>query len=135
MPKVRFDPDKWSARAGAAGSEYNSGVLNPRASQSASAIAAKDVYASAVQAAIGRGAFEKGLQKAGDAKWQKGVAEKGRARFTQGVMVGKDNYRTGFQPYANVIQGITLAPRGPKGQNYGRVQQIGDALRAAKEAA
>ena len=132
--KVRFDPAKWVMRAGAAGGEYGTGVQNPRRSQSATAIAAKDVYAAGVQAAIGRGAYEKGLSKAGDAKWQKGVAEKGKARYGQGVTAGADAYRQGFGPYASVLGGLELGPRGPKGQNYGRVQQVGEALRAAKVA-
>lgn len=133
MSKVRFDPAKWANRAGAASDEYVDGVNNPRRSQSASAIAAKDVYAQAITDAIGRGAYEKGLERAGDAKWSKGVREKGRTRYQTGVRGAQDEYRKGFEPYARALESIDLGPRGPKGQNYDRVQKVGEMLRKIKE--
>lgn len=132
MPKVRFDPDKWASRAGGAGTEYAEGVQNPRRSQSASAIAAADVWASQIQTAISNGSYAKGLSEAGDAKWQRGVREKGRTRYQSGVMAGKDAYRSGFQPYASALESLDLGPRGPKGQNYDRVQRVGELLREVK---
>jgi len=132
MPKVRFDPAKWSLRAGAAGGEYASGVASPRRSWSSAASEAKENFAAGVQTAIAEDRFAKGVSKAGDAKWRKGVTEKGRGRYTQGVQVAQDEYRAGFAPYVSVIEGVELGPRGPKGQNYDRVQKIGEALRAAK---
>ena len=133
MPKVRFDPSKWANRAAASGSEYQSGAANPRRSQSASAIEAKDNYAMGVNSAIAEDRYAKGLQKSGDAKWQKGIREKGQQRYQQGVVGAQDEYRAGFQPYASALTGLELGPKGPKGQNYGRVQQVGEMLRAVKK--
>lgn len=135
MPAVRLDAAKWASRSSQAGGEYAQGIGSPKRSWSAAAAAAKDNYALGVQEAISRGGYEKGVSSAGDAKWQTRARDVGRARFQQGVTVSQAEYQKGFQPYASVIQGVTLAPRGPKGQNYGRVQAIGDALRAAKLAA
>ena len=130
--KVRFDPGKWSSRSAGAAGEYEEGVRSPRRSQSAEAVAAAPVWASQIQDAISRGAYEKGLAKAGDAKWQKGVREKGRMRYSQGVGISQDEYSVGFRPYVGVLEGLDLGPRGPKGQNYDRVQKVGEALREAK---
>ena len=130
--KVNTDPQKWSSRSGAAGAEFEAGAKNPKRSQSATAIASKDVWASQIQDAIGRGAYEKGLSKAGDAKWIKGITEKGRRNYQTGVGIAQDAYRAGFAPYASVLTGLELGPRGPKGQNYDRVQKVGEALRSAK---
>ena len=132
MPKVNFDASKWARRASASAGDYHAGTASPRRSQSQSAIASKDVYAAGVNAAIASGAYEKGLSKSGDAGWQKGIREKGVGRYSQGVSGAQNEYAAGFRPFVAVIEGIDLGPKGPKGTNYGRVQQIGEALRAAK---
>lgn len=130
--KVNTDPQKWSNRSGAAGADYEAGATNPKRSQSATAIASKDVYVQGVQAAIARGAYEKGLSKAGDAKWIKGIKDKGRRNYQTGVGIAQDAYRAGFAPFASVLGSLELGPRGPKGNNYDRVQKVGEALRNAK---
>lgn len=133
MPTVRINPEKWASRASGAGADYASGVRAPRRSQSAAAIAAKENYKAGVTLAISEGRFEKGLQKAGDAKWLKGATEKGEQRFTQGVLGTQQEYAAGFAPFAQALTSLSLAPRGPKGTNYGRVQAVGEALRNAKK--
>ena len=134
MPKVRFDPGKWKTRAAASGGEYESGTASPRRSWAAAASEGAENYAAGVQAAISENQYPKGVNRAGDGKWRKGIIEKGRARYTQGVGIAQDEYAAGFRPYVAVIEGVTLPPRGPKGQNYGRVEAIGEALREAKAA-
>lgn len=134
MPRVRFDSRKWAQRASASGGEYAEGVQNPRRPWAQSAAEAEDNYAAGVNAAISEGRFAKGVNAAGDAKWQKGVREKGRARYQQGVAIAEDEYRTGFQPYASALEGLDLGPRGPKGQNWDRVQRVGELLMEVKRA-
>ena len=73
------------------------------------------------------------MEKSGDAKWQSGVKNKGRANYQSGVRIAKAAYDRGFSPYKSVIESVSLPPRGPKGTNYGRVEAIGEALRKAKE--
>lgn len=133
MPQVRFNPAKWANRSQQASPEYATGVQNPRRSWAASAQASEGNYAAGVSEAASKGSYGKGVARASDAKWQKGALEKGRTRYGQGVSVSQEEYSAGFQPYANAINGLTLQPRGPKGSNYGRVQQIGDALRNIKQ--
>ncbi len=123
---------KWAARAGAAGAEYALGVQNPRASQSGSAIAAKNVWAESVAQAAQQDSYAKGLQKSGDAKWQAGVAAKGASRYAPGVTAGKGNYVNGIAPVIQALSAINLPPRNVKGNNMGRVQAVVDALRKLK---
>ena len=132
MTAVRHNPSKWSRNTQASGADYASGVQNPRTSWSQATEAAEGNYQAGVNDAIARGAFAKGVSAAGDSKWKRGVDEKGRTRFQQGAAVSQTDYDRGFAPFKSVIEGVTLAPRGPKGQNYGRSQAIGEALRAAK---
>lgn len=131
---VATSADKWVRRAGQAGPDYTRGVNNPRTPWAEATAAAVDAQSAGIQQAIANGSFVKGVQKAGNAKWQRKAAGLGAARFGAGVADAQPDYVSGFTPYAAVIQGITLPPRGPKGdpRNYERTKIIGDALHAAK---
>lgn len=126
--------EKWVRRASGATEEYASGVENPKKDWATEAKNAEGAYKAGVVAAANAGRFGKGVAKAGTEKWKKGATEKGTARFGPGVSIGKDNYGAGFGPYASVIAGVTLPPRGPKGdpRNIERVRVIAAALRAKK---
>ncbi|MEK7068408.1 MAG: hypothetical protein AAB964_01180 [Patescibacteria group bacterium] len=132
MSKVRITAGKFARNASASAADYEAGALSPRAPQAASAIAAEPLYEQGVQDGIARKAFSRGLAKSGEAGYQKGIRDKGRANFTRNVSVSEDEWNAGFARSKGVIEGVTLTPRGPKGTNYGRVQEIGDALRSAK---
>jgi hypothetical protein len=123
---------KWSTRAGAASQDYLAGVAAPRASQSASAIAAKGVWADSVASAAANDLYAKGLAKSGDGKWQQGVKDKGSVRYQPGVTAGKNNYQTGIGPVLSTLSSLNLPPRNVKGNNMGRVQMVVDALRKLK---
>ena len=54
-----------------------------------------------------------------------------------GEKAAKADYEQGFAPFAQVIQGVNLPPRGARGdpRNYENVRLIGEALHAAKTGA
>lgn len=81
-----------------------------------------------------RQAFQKGVQQAGDAKWQTAATGKGAERFGPGAQAGVGDYEKGVAKYLAVIEGTTLPPRGPKGdpRNFERVKVMANALRKAK---
>lgn len=126
--------DKWSRRASQAAPDYATGVKAPRKSWAQATTDAVDAQAAGVQAALSAGSFEKGVAKAGDAKWARKAVTVGAQRFGPGVAAAKGDYQAGFAPYAAVIQGVTLAPRGARGdpRNYDNVRAIGEALHNAK---
>jgi len=137
MPAIKpvgESADKWVKRAGAASADYQRGVQNPRRSWEESTVEAAGAQEAGVTEAIANKSFEKGVRNAGNAKWQRKAIDVGAARFGPGVAAAKSDYEQGFAPFANVIQGITLPPRGPKGdpRNFERVKIIGDALHEAK---
>ena len=125
---------KWGRRTASAGQEYLEGVQNPRVSWSAAARAAQPAYNAGVQAAIARGAFEKGVAAAGDATWAAGATDKGPARFSEGVQIGTPAYQEGVGRVLQTINSVALPPRGPTGspQNIQRVAAIAMALRKLK---
>lgn len=125
---------KYSQRAQAAAPDYKSGVMAPRRSQSASAIAAAGTWAQAVQQAATNGSYQKGLTKSGDAKWQTNASTLGASRYPQGVAAASSAWANGVTPYLQTLSNLNLPPRGVRGspQNIQRVQAVNDALAKAK---
>ncbi len=76
---------KWVERASVAGADYQAGTSSPRRSWAQAAAAAEANYKDGVTRAAAAGRFGKGGGKAGDAKFQRGVTEKGVARYPAGV--------------------------------------------------
>lgn len=123
---------KWARNAAAAGESYREGLQG--ADWEGPARGSASAYATGVQQAIGRGAYEKGIGASGNAKWQQASTGKGVARFGEGVQGAQAAYQEGFGPYAQTIASVSLPPKGPKGAegNIERVRAIARALRAAK---
>jgi hypothetical protein len=135
MGKIRGNPaEKWVRKAAGASADYDQGIRNPRVSWQQATAAAAQTHAQATTAAIARGAFAKGVARAGDSRWSEKATKLGASRFGQGVAEAQNDYAAGFQPYASVIDGVTAPPRGPKGdpRNLERVAAYTKALRAKK---
>lgn len=114
--------------------DYSDGVKSPKKDWKAETSAAKDAWAQGVQEAIGRGAFDKGVSKAGSEKWQRKAVDVGVPRWGAGVTAGKEDYKSGFAPYQAVIASIDRGPKGAKGdpRNFDIVVKLGTALHAKK---
>lgn len=125
---------KWSEVTPQRAGDYEAGVKSPKRSWSQATSDAAENYNQGVQEAISRGAFEKGVNAAGDSAWRDGAVNKGVSRWPQGVRMGKNKYQEGFAPYQSIISGLTLSPKGAKGdpRNYDRVREVGEALHAGK---
>lgn len=125
---------KWARVTPQRSEDYSTGVKNPTKDWGASTLAAADSQAKGVQQAITEKRFEKGVSKAGTAKWQAKSATKGVDRWGPGVQVAQPDYEAGFAPYAQRIASTNLPPRYPKGdpRNLERVAVVAKALRAQK---
>jgi hypothetical protein len=134
VPSAGRVAEKWARRAASASGEYEQGVTGTSKSWATAAGAAEKNYVAGVNAAAAAGRFGKGVSKAGDAKWKKNAAEKGPARYAQGVGVAQADYQAQVGPYLEAIGRVDLPARGPVGSesNYARVGAIGKALRALK---
>lgn len=126
--------EKWRSRSAAASADYATGINRSGVDWAGPTIAAAPAYASGVQDAIGRGAFEKGVAAATNARWKERASTLGAQRFAGGVSASTDRYSAGVGKFLEVIRGINLPPRGPRGSasNFQRVQLIGDALHQAR---
>ena len=134
MPKVRRNPIKWARNTASGGPSYKEGTENPKQPWEESTLAGEGNYEIAVTAAIAEKRFGKGVSRSGQARYDQGVKEKGIARFVQaaGLASSRTRYNNNFERFAQAIEKVDLPPRGPKGQNLGRVQAIQDALIAEK---
>lgn len=125
---------KWVNRAAVSQDAYTDGVQNPRVDWAAATAAAEGAYKTGVTQAMTANRFGAGVKKAGTQKWQENAQAKGPGRWSEGVALSQGAYEKGFAPYRQVIEGVNLPPRGPKGDpnNIKRVQMIADALHKKK---
>jgi hypothetical protein len=131
---VATSSKKFTQRGAAAAADYQSGVQAAGQDWQTNTAAAAENFAAGVQEAIGRGAFAKGVTKAGGAKYAAKAGTVGARRFPEGVREAGPDFEAGVAPYLQTIAGLTLPPRRPKGDpaNFARVQAIGEALRRRK---
>jgi len=125
---------KWARVTPERAPDYEDGVRNPTKDWGTQTAAAEDTYKAGVTAAMGRGAFGKGVRKAGTASWQKGAIEKGTARFGPGVQTAQPKYQSAIADVLSTINSVTLPPRYAKGdpRNIARVSAIATALHKKK---
>lgn len=143
MPKtigVERTVEKWKARAGVAGADYEAGIRAPKRPWEEATLAAKTTFATAIKGADVPELFARGVRRAGNARWAEMAAKKGIGRFSEGVGLADPYFRSQMTDVLGQIEGVRLSPRGPRGSaaNYGRVKEIGDKLHAwrlAKRAA
>lgn len=127
---------KFVRRASTAGEEYKKGVRAAQDWQGPTAAAA-DNYAAGVTQAVSDGRFEKGVSRVSNEEWKRKATEKGGANYGLGIRSAEADFQSGYAPYRDVIAGLNLAPRGPKGspENYERSRAVGEAQHNAKQGA
>ncbi len=125
---------KWARVTPGRQQDYVAGVTNPATDWATPTIEAKEAYETGIQEAIQIGSREAGVQAAGNSKWKANTAEKGARNWAPGVRAAQGAMQQGIAAPLNVLNGMEITDRGPVGsdQNYDRVRQIGEALRADK---
>lgn len=127
---------KWQNRTAAASQDYSDGAASTDKDQAARAIAAKEVYKTALTESFGRDAYSKGLQRSGKGGWLRGVQEKGAQNFSTGVgsNTAREKYTTNSGKYDGARKAAEGLPRGARGNpaNLQRVAAVANAQRAIK---
>lgn len=134
MKSAQASSTKFVERASGATTDYVDGVRSSTKDQNALAIAAAERHKLATTEALNRGAYAKGLQKAGKAAYIEGVTKKGQDRFASGVAASAIKYAQNSGAYDSARGAADNLPRGVKGSeaNFARSKAVGQALRAAK---
>lgn len=125
---------KFVLRASQAAGEYKSGVEAAGQDWATNTAAAEDNYAAGVTAAIGDKRFGRGVAAAGAQKFVSRAGSLGAQRYPTGVGAAEGDWARGTQPFLDVLKGLALTPRRPKGDpgNQARANAVAVALRAAK---
>lgn len=126
--------NKWRGRAQMSTEDYKNGILTTPKDWAALTTDAASSYTAGLQASLAAKRWESGIRKAGTAKWKQNASTKGPARWAEGISLSGDAYARGFAPYREVLAGLTLPPRGPRGdvKNYERSAAVGKALNAKR---
>jgi hypothetical protein len=127
--------ERWSRRASGAQQDYQTGVEQTDESWSQETSEATASWEQGVQEAASEGRFGDGVQDAGDEKWRRKTLSLGPSRYATGVRESQSEYEEGFAPYVQVLEGISLSPRGPRGDidaNIERVREVASALHNAR---
>jgi len=74
--------EKFQRGVAGAGSDYLSGVQNPSRPWASATVAGGKRWTAAIQEAIQKNSFARGVQRAGDAKWAERAATIGAQRYT-----------------------------------------------------
>lgn len=121
---------KWSRVSAQRDTDYKDGVSDPGVEWARNAAAAEETYVQGVTEAAGRGAFAKGIAKAGDEKWRRKTVEIGTARWSPGIRAAVQDFEKGFEPFRDALERIELPPRAPRGdpRNLERVAAVARAL-------
>lgn len=137
MPEVKNTAavaEKWGRVTPQRATDYQQGVQSPRTPWAAASSAANERYKAGVTEAANKNRYQRGVQAAGDQKWQSKALAKGPSRFAEGVALSTPDYQTAVAPYLDVIKATTLPQRFPKGdpRNIERVRVMAEALRKKK---
>ena len=125
---------KFVRNASAAAGDYKDGVSQAGQDWQTNTAASGDNYAAGVQQAIGDGRFVRGVQDAGAAKFVARASTLGAQRYPTGVGAAEGEWARNTQPSLDVLKGLNLPPRRPKGDpgNQARANAVAQALRAMK---
>ncbi len=130
VPSAAEIADKWARVTSGRQQDYQQGVgrTNP-ANFEAAAVAAAPTWQAGVNQAAAENRFATGLAGAG-ARWKRKIDAVGASRFGTGVTAAKEDMNAGVGPYVDALRGITLPPRGPRGDpgNNNRVDLVTSTL-------
>jgi hypothetical protein len=103
----------------------------------ANTAASEPNYVAGVQAAAQRGAFGKGVAKAGAGRYSGQITSVGQTRFSDGMSKAGPRWQANFSPLATAVSNVDIGPRGLRGSvaNKSRASAMSDAWHAAKMAA
>lgn len=134
IPSAAASAKKWADVTPARAREFEAAIKATSTDEyAAPAIAAAPVYEQALTESFARDAYAKGVAEKAE-KWKRKSIAVGVTRFGPGVRAAETDQAAGFAPYREVIAGLTLPPRGPRGApgNYERVREVGEALHAKR---
>lgn len=131
---VSASVEKWASRAAAASGLYAEEAEKKADKWVKNAQGAQGNYQQGISAAGVPMRFARGVAKAGSAKFARMIREKGSGRYSAGVSIGKEEYKSDVEPFFSTLAALTLSPRKMRGDpsNLNRVSEVAKALNAKR---
>lgn len=125
---------KWEERARGAATEFGANTAASASLWETNTKKAADNYGMAISAAGIKTRFERGVAKAGAAKFLRKIESVAVDRYPGGISAAVADYKSGAEPYYSALAALTLDPRKPRGDpgNIKRVEQVTKALNAKR---
>lgn len=122
--------DKWAEVTPARASYYEEAAPAAGAEWEANTIQAASTYKAGISVAGIEKRFVGGVKRAGAEKFARKVRDVGVGRYGPGVSAAKADMASGVAPYRDVLEGLEIPDRGPRGSpaNYAIVEKVGSAL-------
>lgn len=126
--------DKWADRARGAAAEYGEGAKAASTLWETNTKKAAPTYHAAIMQPGMQTRYERGVSRAGAAKYLRKIETVAIERFPGGVSAATTDYKAGAEPYFSVLAALTLDARKPRGDpgNIRRVEQVTKALNAKR---
>lgn len=126
--------NRWSKNTASATQDYINGVKKPKRSWGCECCNSANRYKAGTDTAHRRGAFRRGVKKAGRGRWLTKTLLKGPTRFFQGAADGANAYERGYKPYHSHFPSIFLPKRFPRGdpRNLARNRSVCTAMGRVK---
>jgi len=121
---------KWADVTPARASYYESEAPAAGGAWEANTVEAGGTYKAGISVAGIEKRFVGGVKRAGAAKFARKVKDVGVARYGPGVSAAKADMESGVAPYLEVLAGLEIPDKGPRGApgNYAIVEKVGSAL-------
>ena len=121
---------KWAEVTPGKAGYYESEAPAAAAEWEKNTIAAGGTYKAGISVAGIEKRFVGGVKRAGAEKFARKVASVGVARYGPGVAAAENDMAMGIAPYLDVLSGLSIPDRGPRGSpgNYAIVEKVGSAL-------
>lgn len=118
--------DKWTTVTPGRAAYYEAEASVAGEEWEKKATAAAPAFKAAVTAGNIDRMFTGGIKRAGAAKYNRKVKDVGAARFSSGIAAAGTDYSAGIAPYLDLMRGLTLPARAPRGSeaNLARVRMI-----------
>lgn len=130
VPSASEIAKKWVDVTPARAGYYEEATPAAAAEWEAAASAAGATYKAGISVAGIEKRFVGGIKRAGAAKFKRKVESVGVGRYSPGVSAAEADMAAGFGPFRDVLDGLVIPDRGPRGAatNYAIVKTVGDAL-------
>lgn len=126
---------KWATRASGASSEFQTAAVAAADKWARNAQSAQSNFRQGIAAGNIDVRFARGIARAAQLnKFARKLQAYGSGRYSQGVSEAEGDWSSGFGPYHQVLTGLALPARKPRGDagNYERVRAVGSALNAKR---